>query len=426
MNIKDFYKEYKNQLSICTDTRKLKKNDIFVALKGDNFNGNEYAKQAIENGAIVAIVDEDKYKDESNNIYLVENSLTFLQKLANYHRNQLDIKIISLTGSNGKTTTKELIANCLMKKYKIAFTKGNLNNHIGVPLTLLSINKYHELAVVEMGANHPNEIKELCKIANPDYGYITNFGKAHLEGFGSAEGVVKAKSELYDYLRKSKGTAFINNDDNKQIQQSEGIQKITFAFENKGDYNFSRILREGKAGVSFNNVTIQSNLVGNYNQNNIAVAVSIALHFGIDINEIKDAVENYIPKINRSQIVEKNGRTIIMDAYNANPSSMEVALKHFSYYDGTKAVLLGDMFELGKYSEEEHCKVLSLVKDLNFNEIYLLGDNFYNCAKKQDEHLHAFRNREDFQEFIINHPISSQSILVKGSRGMQLEKINLD
>ncbi|MRJ10429.1 UDP-N-acetylmuramoyl-tripeptide--D-alanyl-D-alanine ligase [Ornithobacterium rhinotracheale] len=422
MRAEEFYHRFKDGLKVSTDTRKIEKGDIFIALKGENFNGNAYAEKAIEQGAVAAIVDEAAFENMAKNIFLVENSLKFLQDLAHFHRKELGIKIISLTGSNGKTTTKELIAQALGAKFNVAFTQGNLNNHIGVPLTLLSLKKSHDLAVVEMGANHPREIAQLCEIAAPNFGYITNFGKAHLEGFGSEEGVVKAKSELYDFLRSHKGKAFINRDDAKQIKQTEGMETISFAFENEADYQYERILKEGKAGIEASDVVIQSNLVGNYNQNNIAAAATIARYFGVKLPEIKQAIEAYTPTINRSQTIEQNGKKIIMDAYNANPSSMEVALKHFSYYDGTKAVVLGDMFELGAFSDEEHQKVAQLAKDLNFDEIFLIGENF-SANTSVELAVLTFKTKEKFLAFIRENPVQSQSILIKGSRGMQLEKI---
>lgn len=425
MDIKHFYETFgSNGISVCIDSRKLNPNDIFIAFKGTNFNGNEYANAAIELGAKAAIVEEKQYEQTSKNIFYVDNTLKFIQTLATYHREKIGIKIISLTGSNGKTTTKELIANTLSQQFKVAYTQGNLNNHLGVPLTLLSITPQHDIGVVEMGANHPKEIEQLCKIAKPNYGYITNYGKAHLEGFGNEEGVIKAKSELYEYLRKNNGTAFVNQDDEKQVENTKGIKTINFGFEKEASYPFKRILKAGKAGVIYKDTPIQSTLVGNYNQSNIAAAVTIGLHFGIEIQNIKTAIENYKSKINRSQTLQINGRTIIMDAYNANPSSMDVAVRHFSYYSGSKAVILGDMFELGTYSDKEHCKILSLVKELGFDEIFLLGENFHHCAHK-DNTVKTFKTREEFQQYITNNPLKSQNILVKGSRGMQLEKINL-
>lgn len=424
MDIQAFYSMYKEQLSVCTDTRKIKKGDIFIALKGENFNGNKFAQTAIEQGAAVAVIDEPEFHTESKNTVLVKDGLAFLQELAHYHRKQLSIPFIGLTGSNGKTTTKELIAECLKQKYKVSYTQGNLNNHIGVPLTLLSISPKTEIAVIEMGASHAGEIAELCQIAAPDYAYITNFGRAHLEGFGSEEGVVKAKSEMYDFLQKNQGMAFVNADEPRQMDKTTNIKRKTFGFDTRANNNFQRILKDGNAGVKIEGIVINSHLLGNYNQTNIAAAVSIALYFDVDITQIKKAIEDYIPSINRSQIVKKNGRTIVLDAYNANPSSMEAALTHFAKYKEHKAVILGDMFELGDFAEQEHKRIAKLAVELGFEEIYLLGDNFFKYAQGIDK-VQLFNNRDDFQKQIENTPIKARKILLKGSRGMQLEKLEI-
>lgn len=424
MDIQAFYSMYKEQLSVCTDTRKIKKGDIFIALKGKNFNGNKFAQTAIEQGAAVAVIDEPEFHTESKNTVLVKDGLAFLQELAHYHRKQLSIPFIGLTGSNGKTTTKELIAECLKQKYKVSYTQGNLNNHIGVPLTLLSISPKTEIAVIEMGASHAGEIAELCQIAAPDYAYITNFGRAHLEGFGSEEGVVKAKSEMYDFLQKNQGMAFVNADEPRQMDKTTNIKRKTFGFDTRANNNFQRILKDGNAGVKIEGTVINSHLLGNYNQTNIAAAVSIALYFDVDITQIKKAIENYIPSINRSQIVKKNGRTIVLDAYNANPSSMEAALTHFAKYKEHKAVILGDMFELGDFAEQEHKRIAKLAVELGIEEIYLLGDNFFKYAQ-EIEKVQLFNNRDDFQKQIENTPIKAGKILLKGSRGMQLEKLEI-
>lgn len=411
--------------SISTDTRNIALNSMFFALKGDNFNGNKFAEIAIEKGAKYAIVDEIEYENQELGIFYVNNSLETLQKLANYHRKQLNTPILSLTGSNGKTTTKELIARVLQKKYNIISTIGNLNNHIGVPLTLLRLKKEHEFAIVEMGANHLKEIEFLCEIAEPDLGYITNFGKAHLEGFGGIEGVVQAKSELYNYLEKNDKIAFVNTDDSKQIQLTKNLKTIKFGSQNNADYQF-KYLKNNNAKcppIQYNSTIIQSELIGEYNLSNVAAAIAIGLHFKVDLHDIKAAIEAYTSGDNRSQLVNKNDYKIILDAYNANPSSMEVALKNFSSMNGEKAVVLGDMFELGDSSKIEHQNIADLAFKLKFNEIYLIGNHFHSIDKENLSNMKTFENREEAINYFTKHPIRSKTLLIKGSRGMQLEKI---
>lgn len=411
--------------SISTDTRNIALNSMFFALKGDNFNGNKFAEIAIEKGAKYAIVDEIKYENQELGIFYVNNSLETLQKLANYHRKQLNTPILSLTGSNGKTTTKELIARVLQKKYNIISTIGNLNNHIGVPLTLLRLKKEHEFAIVEMGANHLKEIEFLCEIAEPDMGYITNFGKAHLEGFGGIEGVVQAKSELYNYLEKNNKIAFVNTDDSKQIQLTKNLKTIKFGSQNNADYQF-KYLKNNNAKcppIQYNSTIIQSELIGEYNLSNVAAAIAIGLHLKVDLQDIKAAIEAYTSGDNRSQLVNKNDYKIILDAYNANPSSMEVALKNFSSMNGEKAVVLGDMFELGDSSKIEHQNIADLAFKLRFNEIYLIGNYFHSIDKENLSNMKTFENREEAINYFSQHPIRSKTLLIKGSRGMQLEKI---
>ncbi|MXV39028.1 UDP-N-acetylmuramoyl-tripeptide--D-alanyl-D-alanine ligase [Flavobacteriaceae bacterium Ap0902] len=421
MNLEKLYNLFLKSTGVCTDTRQLKKGNLYIALKGDHFDGNKFAQSAIEKGAIAAIVDEENDAIKTSKIYLVEDGLVFLQLLAQHHRRQLKTPIISLTGSNGKTTTKELIATCLSQKFTVAYTQGNLNNHIGVPLTLLKITKEHDFAIVEMGANHQKEIELLCAIAEPDYGYITNFGKAHLEGFGGFEGVVKGKSELYDYLRAHNKTAIVNLDDPIQIEKSEGLDQITFGFDTEAQYNFKQNSKHGYAGISYHGKELESHLSGAYNETNIAAAVTIALYFGIEIEKIQKGLSQYIPKINRSQEIEKSGFLILLDAYNANPSSMEVALSNFSQKSGTKTAILGDMFELGISSAKEHQRISDLAASLNFEQIFLIGENFHHVQAPSS--ILKFKTREDYIKYLKNNPPKTENILIKGSRGMALEKI---
>ncbi|AQS95126.1 UDP-N-acetylmuramoyl-tripeptide--D-alanyl-D-alanine ligase [Polaribacter sp. BM10] len=413
MNITEIYKLYSKHYLVDTDTRKIRENTLFFALKGANFNGNKFAAEAIKKGASFAIIDEEEYHNNKTTI-LVTNVLETLQDLARHHRKQLKATIIALTGSNGKTTTKELINVVLSKKYNTKATRGNLNNHIGVPLTLLSFTPDVEMGIVEMGANHQKEIEFLCSIANPDYGYITNFGKAHLEGFGGVEGIIKGKSELYDYLKKNNKTVFINTDDELQVQKTNGCNTIHF------NNSIKLIDASPFVKLSFNSNIITTNLIGSYNYNNIAVAITIGNYFKVLEADIQSAIEKYTPTNNRSQIIDKDSNYIILDAYNANPSSMKVALENFVRLESKfKTVILGDMFELGSSAEIEHQYIVDLADSFNFENTFYVGENFYKTTTKNKK-LISFSELEDF---IKKNPLENQKILIKGSRGMGLERI---
>ncbi len=413
MKTKDIYNLYSKHYLVDTDTRNIRKNTLFFALKGENFNGNKFAEKAIELGANYAIVDEEAYNTHPNTI-LVDNVLETLQELAKHHRNTLKATIIGLTGSNGKTTTKELINAVLSKKYNTTATIGNLNNHIGVPLTLLSMTPKTEIGIVEMGANHQKEIEFLCSLCEPDFGYITNFGKAHLEGFGGVQGVIKGKSEIYTFLEKNNKTVFINPEDAIQVEKTEKIRSIPFHESLK----FVEVNPFVK--LSFNANKIQSNLIGKYNYTNIAIACTIGHYFEVTDVNIKSAIEAYIPDNNRSQIILKSTNKIILDAYNANPSSMKAALENFDAIDEEhKTVILGDMFELGKTSLEEHQAIANLVEDLKFENSYFVGEIFHQTKTKNN----LFKTFEDLIEYLKNKPLKHQSILIKGSRGMRLERL---
>lgn len=413
MTIAALYNLYKEYFLVDTDTRKIRKNTIFFALKGGNFNGNKFAEEALKKGALYSVVDEKEYASHKN-IILVDNVLETLQKLANYHRKQLNIPIIALTGSNGKTTTKELINAVLSKKYVTTATKGNLNNHIGVPLTLLSMTPKTEIGIVEMGANHHKEIALLSSIAEPDFGYITNFGKAHLEGFGSLEGVVKAKSELYDFLREHQKIAFVNPLDTVQLEKTEKINSVLF------DDSIEFVEVNPNVKLKYLSNTIQSNLIGKYNFNNIAAAITIGKYFKILPDTIKTAIEGYNSTNNRSQVVKTEKNQIILDAYNANPTSMAVALENFSLVSTQhKTVVLGDMFELGETSAYEHQQVIKLLEKYNFDEVFLVGENFY----KTTSNFFRFKTFEDLLEGFMSSNIEESVILIKGSRGMALERL---
>ncbi|MDO6676009.1 UDP-N-acetylmuramoyl-tripeptide--D-alanyl-D-alanine ligase [Tenacibaculum sp. 1_MG-2023] len=416
MKIEELYSLYITHGLVDTDTRNIRENTLFFALKGENFNGNKFAEEAIAKGAGYAIVDEVEYKT-SDRIILVDDVLGVLQELANYHRNQLQVPVIALTGSNGKTTTKELINAVLSTKYKTTATIGNLNNHIGVPLTLLSMNKSTEIGIVEMGANHAKEIEFLSEIANPDYGYITNFGSAHLEGFGSLEGVVKAKSELYDFLRSHNKKVFINPNDEKQVAITNGMEVIIFEKSIK--------FKEANPFVklSYQNINVLSSLIGSYNFNNISAAITIGNYFNIPSELIKKAIERYIPSNNRSQIINTNTNKIILDAYNANPTSMKAVLESFSKLKANhKTVILGDMFELGKYSSKEHQNIVEEVEKNNFDVVFLIGENFYNTISRTNK-IMKFKSFKDLEKYLQNNSITDSTLLVKGSRGMALERV---
>ncbi|RLD29661.1 MAG: UDP-N-acetylmuramoyl-tripeptide--D-alanyl-D-alanine ligase [Bacteroidetes bacterium] len=423
MNIEILHKLFLKYSSVCTDTRTIKKNDIFFALKGELFNGNKFAKDALKKGAKYAIVDAKEYAINSNYI-LVDDVLKTLQQLAKYHRKYLNIKIIALTGSNGKTTTKELINSVLKKKYNTVATKGNLNNHIGVPLTLLSMDATTEIGIVEMGANHLNEITFLCDIANPDYGYITNFGKAHLEGFGSIEGVIKGKSELYNHLKQHNKLIYINAEDDLQLKQLKNYKNY-YSFGSSSEENATIKFLEANpfVQVEYNNIKINSKLIGKYNFSNISVAIAIGNYFKVNDVNIKTAIEDYFPKNNRSQIIKKGSNNILLDAYNANPSSMKAALdSFFDITDKNKIAILGDMFELGQDAKKEHQYIAEYLLELNINKIYLVGQNFY-TSKVSSTNIKQFKSFGDLKEAIKKSDFKNSSFLIKGSRSMALERI---
>lgn len=409
---------------ICTDSRSQVKNSIFFALKGDTFDGNIFAQSAIENGASLAVVDDEKLAS-SQNMVVVPNTLEFLQELAKHHRSKLKIPIIGLTGSNGKTTTKELIAQVLKKKFNTFFTQGNLNNHIGVPLSILSITKSHEIAIIEMGANHIGEIANLCSISQPTHGLITNIGMAHLEGFGSLEGVKTAKSELYQYLAKTNATVFVNSNNevlldlikrhgnNEVVSYGTNDFKTTDVNQNKKTLSFTFYTKN-------RNFQVDSQLVGNYNIENILAALCVGDYLGVNIEEGIEAIKDYSPSNSRSQLFSTSKNEIILDAYNANPSSMELALKNFASLPTTssKLVILGEMLELGEYAQDEHKRIAKLAQDL-FHEVILIGKNFQYTASNTPWFLSTI----DCSEFIEKNPIKGKTILVKGSRGVKLENL---
>jgi len=421
----EIYQIFKKNPVISTDSRKIEENCVFFALKGENFNGNKFAAAALEKGAAYAVIDEKEHFI-SNKTILVDNVLQALKDLANLHRKKLGIPILAITGSNGKTTTKELVSAVLSQKFKVCFTEGNLNNHIGVPLTLLKMNSDTEIGVVEMGANHPGEIAELCEIAEPDFGIITNIGKAHLEGFGSFEGVIKTKSELYQHIKSKKGIVFYNIDNPILTNLTTGIQnKISYGKENAsftGELISSPPFVHVKANFKKGVLYLNSNLTGDYNFENLMAAACIGNHFNVDPLLIQKALKNYYPQNNRSQLINKNGLKIIMDAYNANPTSMQASIKSFiSNVSENSYLILGDMLELGTYSKQEHIAILELLKNYPLTTVYTVGKNFKEVADTFN--CRPFLKVEQLCEFLKETPITKGDVLIKGSRGIQLEKV---
>lgn len=415
MKISDLYKIFLKYPKVSTDSRNIDKDCIFFSLSGPNFDGNKFAKQALDKGALYAIVSNEKYA--LNNKYIVvENTLTTLQDLAKFHRKKLKIPFIAITGTNGKTTSKELIYNCLQKSLSTGYTKGNLNNHIGVPLTILTITKEHQIAIIEMGANHIGEIKLLCEITQPNYGVITNIGLAHLEGFKSLEGIQRAKKELYDYIKLSNGSIFINNEDKFLNIISTDIKRISYG--KSGDVAGNIASSIPFININYKGTIINSNLSGNYQFDNIMLSICIAEYFQIKYVDIVKAISEYTPSNNRSQIIKTSNNKILLDAYNANPSSMKAAIDSFaSDKNSNKILILGDMFELGDYSSEEHKKIVELAKRTKIKSFFI-GKNF-----KYHNTENSYDTIENFIKNLEENPILDCFIFIKGSRGIALEKL---
>jgi len=419
MNINELYIYFLECEDISTDSRSVKKNSLFFALKGDNFDGNKYALEALNKGAKYAIIDDSNLKNP--NFIKVQNVLNSLQELSTFHRIQLSkTKIIALTGSNGKTTTKELIHSVLSKKYKTVSTLGNLNNHIGVPISLLKIKKDSNFAVIEMGANHIGEIAFLTNLVKPDYGYITNFGKAHLEGFGGIKGVIKGKTELYNWLIENKKPILINSDDKIQ-KKFTNSKSILFGKKIQSQFVFKEF-NEDFVSVGYNEHNIKSKLIGGYNFSNIIAAISFGLYFKIDIKSIQNAIENYTPKNNRSEVLNTKDKKIILDAYNANPTSMRLAIDSFFKLSGSKALILADMLELGIYSNDEHLEIINHLEKENTGKTYLVGEEFYKL-KKESNSISFYKTKNELILEITNNKILEKNILIKGSRAMKMEEL---
>lgn len=428
MKLSALYQIFLDCQSVTTDSRNCPKGSLFIALKGESFNGNAFAGKALETGCAFAVIDEDEFvvKDDERYI-LVDDCLQTLQQLANYHRRQLGTRVIGITGTNGKTTTKELISAVLSQSYKILYTLGNLNNHIGVPLTLLRLKAEHDLAVIEMGASHPGDIKELVDIAEPDYGLITNVGKAHLEGFGSFEGVIKTKGELYDFLReKEASTIFIHHDNPYLMKIAYGLKQITYGSQ-EGLYvnghvtgNSPYLTFEWKAGQEGVRHEVETQLIGEYNFPNALAAITIGYFFGVEPEKIDKALTEYTPQNNRSQLKKTENNTLIIDAYNANPTSMMAALENFRNMTVShKMLILGDMRELGAEGPAEHQRIVDYIKKCNFEKVWLVGDQF---AAAQHS-FKTYANAGEVIEEIKNKEPNGYTILIKGSNGIKLNTV---
>jgi len=428
MKIPEIYKLFISSTGISIDSRVILKNNLFFGLKGPNYNGNKFAIEALEKGAKYSIIDENIENTKNNNkIILVNDVLKCLQHLANFHRKKIKTKIIALTGSNGKTTTKELIKVVLEQKFKTIATKGNLNNHIGVPLTILNISKETEIGIIEMGANHKGEIKNLCEISIPNFGYITNFGKAHLEGFENLKGVIEGKSELYNYLVENNGEILINSNDKIQLSQTNNFKKkIAFGDSKNSDYVFEFIsCKNENIIIKKNKYIFSSSIYGKYNYSNICAAIAFGKIFNISDDSIQNGISSYKPKNNRSEIIKRKNTTIILDAYNANPSSMNEALNAFKENNITKksCVILGDMLELGKYSIKEHKKIISKCLKIKVQNILLVGDLFNQSRFDINDNIIYFKSIIELSDHLKNNKIKYDKVLIKGSRKIGLEKI---
>lgn len=424
MKTPELYDIFRLSSGISTDSRNVGEGNIFFALKGESFDGNAYADDALGQGAAWAVVD-DPGVVKNDRYILVEDPIKTLQDLANFHRHKFHIPFIAITGTNGKTTTKELVRDVLSAKYRVTATTGNLNNHIGVPLTILGMDDNAEIAVVEMGANHVGEIKRLCQVTEPTHGLITNIGIAHIEGFGSPEGVIKAKSELYDYIRESDGLLFVNESQEILNDLSKGMKKITYGPVRDANFNGEVISSEPFVSMRIRNhegvFELSTMLFGSYNQHNILAAWAVGEYFGVSPEMIVQQIESYRPSNMRSQVVETERNMVILDAYNANPTSVQYALDDFLKAEGTKKmVILGDMLELGEISHEEHRKILELVRNMNFHEAIFVGPVFQDIAADSD---HSFSDQEEAARWLKDRDYSGYKVLVKGSRKIGLESL---
>lgn len=427
ITVSELLQKFKKHPYISTDSRKVMPGSLFFALKGDNFDGNKFAITAIESGASYAIID-DPNQDVSEKTLLFDNVLDTLQQLASLYRSELKIPIIGITGTNGKTTTKELMSAVLAARFQTVATPGNLNNHIGVPLTLLSIKPDTEIAVIEMGANHVGEIEALCKIARPTHGLITNIGKAHLEGFGSFEGIVKAKNELYDYLKDNGGHVFVNSGNDLLMKLSVNCHRITYGTLSTDNVQGAVIESSEFLEVQVMkpaNTLIKTKLVGSYNFENVLAALCVGIHMRLDLDKAVKSISDYKPGMNRSQVVKSVSNTLLLDAYNANPTSMKAAIENFNCMKNeSKVVILGDMFELGKESEHEHQFILDLLQQMDFKRVFTAGPIFKDLVEKNKiVYIQSYNSTEELKQALSITPLTHSTILIKGSRGMKLESI---
>ena len=424
MKIIQLHDYFKDSTGVVTDSRKLIQDCLFIALRGENFDGNQFAEFAIEKGAKYALVDRPEIARKNERLILVEDTLQSLQELAKYHRKKIKAKIIGLTGSNGKTTTKELINSVLSKKFNTKTTLGNFNNHIGVPLTLLEFDEDTEIGIIEMGANHQKEIDFLCQLAQPELGLITNFGQAHLQGFGGIEGVITGKSEIYEYLSQTGGTIILNIDDPLQRKWMSYDPHYTFGEHTDANCRLEYLKRKYKPlALNLEDQTIESQLYGEYNFSNMGAAVALGKFFGLSLEQIRSGISSYQSTNNRSQSIEKDNNKIILDAYNANPSSMKASISSFINNKRNKGVvILGDMFELGKFTQQAHQQIIEQLESTEIERILLVGKYFFK-TQSSDPRLSRFESLEEIKNYLSQNPIENSDILIKGSRGMTMESV---
>lgn len=420
--IEKIYELYKKAYTITTDSRNITEGCVFVALKGEHFDGNDFALKVAEDGIAACVIADRQDLPKRDRLFVVEDSLKALQELAKYHREKLGLPIIGITGTNGKTTTKELISAVLSKKYNIIFTQGNFNNQLGVPLTLLRIKPGTELAVVEMGASHPGDIDELTNIGEPNYGIITNIGRAHLRDFGGYEGVIKTKNEMYQYIAAHKGLLFVNKDNELLMNLADNINKVTYGTCKNADIQGKMISANPYLSVEWSGHKIGTKLVGDYNFENVMAAVCVGIYFKVDANDIVEALSSYCPTNNRSQVIETGKNRVVMDAYNANPTSMSFSVKNFrNICKNDNMLILGDMRELGNESEQEHKTIIELLKELKFKNVFLVGSEFSKVSGSSE--FSSFNDVEELAQYLQQHPVSGFDILVKGSNSVHLNKI---
>lgn len=421
-NIEKIYELYKRAYTVTTDSRNITKDCIFVALKGEHFDGNDFAMKVAEEGIAAGVIADRKDLPKHERLFVVDNSLKTLQELAKFHREKVGIPVIAITGTNGKTTTKELVSAVLSKKYNILYTQGNFNNQLGVPLTLLRMKPDTEMAVVEMGASHPGDIDELTEIGMPNYGMITNIGRAHLRDFGGYEGVIRTKNEMYQYISAHNGMLFVNGDNELLMNLAININKVTYGTGVNADVKGSLLSANPYLSVEWNGYKIDTQLVGDYNYENVMAAICIGKYFKVAENDIVEALASYCPTNNRSQVIETANNRVVMDAYNANPTSMSHAIRNFrNICKDDNLLVLGDMLELGDESEQEHKNIINLLNELRFTNVYLIGSEF----SKANEHsgFFTFENVGALIKHLTAHPVSGKDILVKGSNGIHLNKL---